>query len=149
MDTTDQRPIVVGVDGSPSSLDALLRAATMSRLLDAPLRVVTTWDYPGMLDGGYAMEGWSPEHDAREINADALLVVFRGEVPNNLTSVIREGGASATLIDESSRAQMLILGSRGQGGFASLLLGSVSATCAQHAHCPVLIMHGGATSPKQ
>jgi Universal stress protein family. len=46
------------------------------------------------------------------------------------------------LIEESAHASMLILGSRGHGGFVGMLLGSVSAACAEHAHCPVLVMHG-------
>ena len=46
------------------------------------------------------------------------------------------------LIDESISAEMLVLGSRGHGGFAGLLLGSVSSACAEHAHCPVLVVHG-------
>lgn len=143
MDTTETTPIVVGVDGSPSSLDALRRGATLAQALNAPLRVVTTWDYPAILDGGYAMEGWSPEGNAREVLSDALAQAFHGSPPAGLTSEVREGPAASVLIDESSSAQMLIIGSRGHGGFVGLLLGSVSSVCSQHARCPVLIMHGG------
>lgn len=139
---TPNAPIVVGVDGSASSLDALRRAAALAQALDAPLRVVTIWDYPAILEGGYSMEGWSPEGNAQEILSDALLETFDGAPPAGLTSAIRQGSTTTTLLDESSRAQMLVLGSRGQGGFASLLLGSISANCAQHAHCPVLIVRG-------
>jgi nucleotide-binding universal stress UspA family protein len=59
-----------------------------------------------------------------------------------LSTKTLHGPPARTLIEESRNAFMLVLGSRGHGGFAGLLLGSVSTACAQHAHCPVLIMHG-------
>ncbi len=144
MDNTAVSPIVVGVDGSPSSRDALIRAATIAEALKAPLRVVTTWDFPSMLASGYDSERWSPEADAREILSDALVDAFPGDLPANLIRVVTQGKAAPALLEESWHAQMLVVGSRGHGGFAGLLLGSVSSALAQHAHCPVLVMHGTA-----
>lgn len=57
------------------------------------------------------------------------------------------GGAAKVLLNQSAGAQMLVVGSRGHGGFIGLLLGSVSAACAEHARCPVLIVHGNDESP--
>ncbi|MDQ1560876.1 MAG: hypothetical protein QOE85_217, partial [Actinomycetota bacterium] len=57
------------------------------------------------------------------------------------TEVTFEGNADEILIEQSRGAEMLIVGSRGHGGIAGVLLGSVSAKCAEHAHCPVLIIH--------
>jgi nucleotide-binding universal stress UspA family protein len=59
--------------------------------------------------------------------------------------IAQEGNPAKVLIDRSTGAQMLVVGSRGHGGFAGLLLGSVSSKCAEHAHCPVLIVHGSRT----
>lgn len=144
MDTITALSIIVGVDGSPSSRDALICAAEIAKAFGAPLRAVTTWEFPAMLEAGYLIEGWSPEGDAREILSATIDEAFRGDVPAALTQVTAEGSTAAVLIDESSRAQMLVVGSRGHGGFAGLLLGSVSSACATHARCPVLIMHGSA-----
>lgn len=134
--------IVVGVDGSPSSIAALRRAASIARALDRPLLPVITWLYPtGYAGYGYVGD-WSPEADAQEIMATALSTSFPDGAPPRTTPVVREGIAARVLIDASREAYMLVLGSRGHGGFVGLLLGSVSAACAEHATCPVLIMHG-------
>ncbi|MBN9153015.1 MAG: universal stress protein [Microbacterium sp.] len=137
---TSNEPILVGIDGSPSSIDALTYAKRLAEALDAPIEVMITWIYPGLMD--YAgVAGWSPEEDARQIIQDAVTVVFGDEVPDGLTISVTNGPAAKRLIAESARASMLVLGSRGHGGFAGLLLGSVSSACAEYAHCPVLIVH--------
>ena len=61
--------------------------------------------------------------------------------------VVREGGAAKVLLEASEGAVMLVVGSRGHGGFAGLLLGSVSANVAEHAGCPVFIVHGDQPPP--
>lgn len=139
MTTSAPAPILVGVDGSDSSLDALRYAAKLSAALDLPLRAVTTWDYPALVDL-YTSVGWTPDKDAAVLLDAALLDVFAGDPPANLTAAVVAGPAPHILIEESRHAEMLVLGSRGRGGFAGLLLGSVSATCATHAHCPVLVV---------
>jgi nucleotide-binding universal stress UspA family protein len=145
MDNSTALPIVVGVDGSPASLDALTHAGSIAQALTAPLRVVTTWSFPAMLASGYVQDAWTPEADAREILSDALTAVFHDDLPEQLTQVVTQGSAATTLIDESSHAQMIVVGSRGYGGFAGLLMGSVSSAVAQHAHCPVLITRPSAS----
>ncbi|MHB1172123.1 MAG: universal stress protein [Lacisediminihabitans sp.] len=72
--------------------------------------------------------------------------VFGDDRPSWFQAAVREGSTTQVLIEQSKGAEMLILGSRGHGGFVGLLLGSVSAACAEHAHCPVLIMHGPSTA---
>ncbi|MFB7845194.1 universal stress protein [Microbacterium sp. NPDC056052] len=139
MNTSANAPILVGVDGSDSSLDALRYAAKLSAALDLPLRAVTTWDYPALVDL-YPSIGWTPDKDAAVLLDAAIKDVFAGDPPEALTAVVLAGPAAPVLIEESHRAEMLVMGSRGRGGFAGLLLGSVSATCASHAHCPVLIV---------
>lgn len=141
--TESTRIIIVGVDGSASSIAALTRAAQIATALDAPLEAITTWEYPVMLDAYYPTE-WSPQDDAEKILATAVDQAFHGEPPPRFTQTALQGSAARVLIEQSAHAAMLVLGSRGHGGFVGLLLGSVSAACAEHAQCPVLIMH----SPK-
>ena len=140
----DNRPIIVGVDGSPSSIDALRAAADLAQESGAPLEAITAWQFPIGFDGSFAFEKWSPEVDAQTLLASAISVAFPEGRPERLTSKTVLGPAAGVLVDESEGAAMLVLGSRGRGGFAGMLLGSVSTACAQHARCPVLIMHGPA-----
>ena len=131
--------IVVGVDGSDASLEALRRGALIATALGAGLDAIATWRNPT----GYAgmVETYSPEHNAELILDQAIAAVFGTDPPLWLTAHTIEGNADQVLIDQSRGAQMLIAGSRGHGGLAGVVLGSVSAACAEHAHCPVLIMH--------
>jgi nucleotide-binding universal stress UspA family protein len=135
----DNAPILVGVDGSRSSIDALRYAADLAKVLDAPLRVVTAWEYPALV-AYYPTGDWSPEIEAASVLATSILEAFGKTPPSGLTKELLEGPVARRLIEESGRSRMLVLGSRGAGGFTRLLLGSVSATCAEHAHCPVLIV---------
>jgi nucleotide-binding universal stress UspA family protein len=144
MDTPHVSPIVVGVDGSESSQRAVLYAAELSRALNVPMRVITTWDFPAMLIGATGKGSWSPEGDARHIQSNALERAFHGTLPANVRTAILEGPANRVLIHESKNAHMLVVGNRGREGFTGMLLGSVSAACAQHAHCPVVIVRGAA-----
>lgn len=137
--TTDAKPIIVGVDGSESSIAALRLAAEMARALDAPLETICTWQYPGVLATSYPVSGPSPEDAVNAILDDALLVVFPGATPERFARTVLQGEAAASLVEASKRARMLVLGNRGHGGFVGLVLGSVSVSCAAHAHSPVLI----------
>lgn len=133
--------IVVGVDGSAPSLAALRRGARIAESLGCRLVGATVWEFPQSWPG-YAIEGWSPEADARSIAEDASLEVFGSKAPAWYSIVIRTGSAARQLIAESDGAEMLIVGSRGLGGFTGMLLGSVSRSCVEHAQCPVLVIHG-------
>ncbi len=143
-ENTTPLPIIVGVDGSAPSIAALRRAAEIAAALGVPLQAITTWEYPVMLDAYYPIADWSPQAVAEKILADAVTEAFPDSPPPGLTQTVLQGPAARVLIELSEHASMLVLGSRGHGGFAGLLLGSVSAACAAHAHCPVLVMH----SPK-
>lgn len=133
--------IVVGVDGSASSLSALRRGARMAERLGCTLAGVTVWEFPQSWPG-YVMDGWSPEADAHTIADEAAAEVFGPTIPEWYSKVIRNGSPARQLIAESEDAEMLIVGSRGLGGFTGLLLGSVSRSCVEHADCPVLVIHG-------
>lgn len=133
--------IVVGVDGSPSSIDALRYAARIADLFDQPIEIVTTWDAP-LYGEATTAAGWEPEQWAEKVLDRAVDKAFGDTVPPNIVKTIRVGPPARTLVELSAHAAMLVVGSRGRGGFAGLLLGSVSAACAEHAYCPVLVVHG-------
>jgi len=145
LDATPDGPpaIVVGVDGSVSSVAALRYAAGLAPALSLPLHALAVWDYPTFVYGGfYPTLDWSPLDDAKRILNHVVEEVFGDSPPSWLTSRTRRGRPAEVLIAESSHAEIVVLGSRGHGGFAGLLLGSVSAACAEHGHCPVLVVHG-------
>lgn len=142
--TAGPRPrLVVGVDGSEASKVALRWAARLAPSMDADIEAVIVWQLP--VSYGWAPaypEGWLPAADAAKSLERTLDEVFGADRPKDLVATVHRGGASHELITASADASMLIVGSRGHGGFAGLLLGSVSATCAEHASCPVLVVHG-------
>jgi nucleotide-binding universal stress UspA family protein len=134
--------IVVGVDGSEGSLRALRFAIDEARVRGCGVRAVIAWRIPAI-----AYEaGWAPipidagNYEAMaEASLDKVLeAVEAGEV--EVTRVVREGQAADVLLAEARTADLLVVGSRGLGGFRGLLLGSVSAQCAHHAPCPVAIV---------
>ena len=132
--------IVVGVDGSEASVVALRRGIKMAEALGASLEAITTWRL--MTAFATASEfGYTPEDDALSILAGAAKSTFGATIPPWFTAYAVQGEADRVLIERSTGAEMLIVGSRGHGGLAGVLLGSVSAECAEHAHCPVLIIH--------
>ncbi len=131
--------VVVGLDGSDASIDALRRGYVVAKALHTTLTAVTVWRYPAAY-GSYDTD-WSPEDDAHKVQAGAIQAVFAADPPSWFDARVVEGIPAEALINESRGAEMLIVGSRGHGGFAGLLLGSVSSAVAEHAQCPVLVMH--------
>jgi len=140
--------IVVGVDHSEGAKAALRFALEEAKLRQATLRVVHAWLY-GYI-GATGLEGAFPAvggdiKELRDAAASVLEETLRESIPETDTVEIErrvvEGRAAAVLVDESRGADLLVVGSRGHGGFAGLLLGSVSQQCAHHAACPVVIVH--------
>jgi nucleotide-binding universal stress UspA family protein len=139
--------IVVGVDDSEGAKVALRFALEEAKLRQATLRAVHAWQFgsigaPG-IEGAYPVIGadLSDLHRAAEAALEAAVeevVSDRGEV--GVERRVVEGAAASVLVDESRDAELLVVGSRGRGGFAGLLLGSVSQQCAHHAACPVVIV---------
>lgn len=140
--------VVVGVDGSGSSVAALRWAAHVGGVLGLEIDAVTSWEYPANYGLVGTVGGWDPEVDAGAVLARAVDTAFEGGGPPGLRTHVRRGHPSPVLLEASHHAEMLVVGSRGHGGFAGLLLGSVSAHCAAHASCPVVVVHGHA-SPDQ
>ena len=139
--------IVVGVDHSAGAKAALRFALEEARLRQATLRVVHAWQYGyiGATGLGTSLPAAGGElEDFRQGAAAALDHTLR-EVVGDQDDVaierhVDQGAPAAVLVEESHGAELLVVGSRGHGGFAQLLLGSVSQQCAQHASCPVVIV---------
>lgn len=137
--------VVVGVDGSDGGQRALGVALGEAKLRSARLRVVTAWHMSAM---AYGTGGMVPDVDPAlfEEGASAALDAALAALSERATGielerVLRMGQPAKILVEEASGADLLVVGSRGHGGFAGLLLGSVSHQCAMHASCPVLIVH--------
>lgn len=142
---SDNKPVVVGVDGSEYSPQALRLAGKFASVLDAPLRVVTClgmsdFYLPAHLPPGYIDSAAELETIARRLMEQAIDRAYGNERPQHLSTEIRMGSPAKILVDESRNAQLLVVGRRGHGGILGQLMGSVSASCAAHAHCPVLVV---------
>ena len=134
--------IVVGVDGSDPSKEALAWAIDYATLTGASIEAVMAWSYPATYGVSAIPSNWNPAADARDELANTVALVARGKTSPTITQRVCEGNPARTLLDESKDAALLVVGSRGHGGFVGLLLGSVSANCAEHAECPVLVVRG-------
>lgn len=135
--------IVVGVDGSDSSLTALDWALEEARLRSGQVHVVAAWHYPVIGDAaGKAEDHEAFGEDARHAHTEALR---RASGPGvAVTGEVTEGHPAEVLLKAAAGADLLVVGSRGHGGFAGMLLDSVSGHAVHHAHCPVLVVRAGA-----
>lgn len=136
--------IVVGVDGSEASIRALEWAIAEARIRDDELEVVHAWQIP---IPAMTMEGAvSPavnvdlRAEAEQAVARSVKSAFAGDPDVPVTISTPNAPAGSALIDASKGADLLVVASRGHGGFVGLLLGSVGQQCAQHAHCPTVVV---------
>ena len=140
-----RRPVLVGVDGSVSAQGALAWAAAEASSRHCPLRIVHTFSWPvigNLLDmtftgdmniGLQSAAAWiltEARAHAREVAPDIRVIAD-----------LFVGPAAPTLLNEARNADLVVVGSRGVGGFRGLLVGSVSATVAAHSPCPVVVVH--------
>jgi nucleotide-binding universal stress UspA family protein len=134
------RKVVVGVDGSPSSADALRWAARQADLMGAELHVVTTWDFPWALGYGPGVEGFDYAADARSVAESTVREVLGEQGGAKVQIHVESGHPAAQLLEEAKDADLLVVGSHGHGGFAGMLLGSVSQHVVAHAPCPTVVV---------
>ena len=128
-------------------MSALRWAIRQAALTGAAVDAVIAWHYP-VAAGGY---GWAPtgmeggfdfEENAEKVVADAISADVDPESGVPVRARVVEGNPAQVLLDASDDADLLVVGSRGHGGFAEALLGSVSQHCEHHAHCPVVVIRG-------
>jgi nucleotide-binding universal stress UspA family protein len=139
--------IVAGVDGSEGSLAAARWALAEARRRGAELRLVHVWGLPNMAGStGFAPVSEPLLYRAAKVGAETMLHHTAAKIGDDAVGVtvesqlVEASSIARALIELSREAELLVLGSRGHGGFASLLLGSVSQEVAAHAHCPVVII---------
>lgn len=142
------RTIVVGYDGSQHADEALRWAAAEAARLRAPLRILHV---AHTIVDTYVVAGSHLDLTTQlgnQVLAGAVERAYGVDPDLEVTTQleVRESVA-AMLVEASANARLVVLGSRGRGGFAGLLLGSVSVAVAAHAHCPVVVLRGGAPGP--
>lgn len=140
-----EKRIVVGVDGSAPSKSALRWAVRAADVTGGGIDAVIAWQVPPNYGWSVADPHWHPDRDAEKVVTETVDEVFGADRPRDLRIIVRQGNPAKVLLDASRGAELLIVGSRGHGGFVGLLLGSVSSSCAEHAHCPVLVVHQDTT----
>lgn len=137
--------IVVGVDGSLSSLAALAWAVRQAEITGATIDAVMAWQHPAMINrAAWALV--TPQDDA-ELKAffaqeldDAIAKAVDQANLTRVRAIVRPGNAAQVLLADAEGADLLVVGSRGHGGFAEALLGSVGQHCVQYASCPVVVI---------
>jgi nucleotide-binding universal stress UspA family protein len=138
--------IVVGIDGSDESKDALRWALEEARLRRTEVVAVHAWEAPppvAAFEPAPALDLVTIlpqlQEGADKLAASVVAEVVGDDSEVKVEPVAPEGAAAAALIEAAADAEMIVVGSRGRGGFVALVLGSVSQQVAAHAPCPVLI----------
>jgi nucleotide-binding universal stress UspA family protein len=143
-DSASPPHVIVGVDGSPESSEALRWAAKYAASTGATITAVHAWHYPA---AGPVPAGQPPQAITDQVRATmqetldkALTDVFGSAAPDNVDTKVAYGHPAMVLVTESEGADLLVVGSRGHGAFHGMLLGSVSIHCVTTATCPVVVV---------
>lgn len=138
----DSPRVVVAVDGSSGSLTALRFALTEAQLRGAELQAVCVWSLPDTYGSAIVFpDDVDFEAEARRTLDEAIAeVTSDGDRDVHVTPLVMQGYAVNALLDAAAGANLLVVGSRGRGGFTGLLLGSVSQQLAHHTRCPIVIV---------
>jgi nucleotide-binding universal stress UspA family protein len=139
--------IVVGVDGSEPSIEALRWAGRQASLTGAALEAVMAWEMPGTY-GWTGLPGLPQDFDLDEPAAKALSDAVNAALPPERAVAVNEivvtGNPAQAILDRGRGAELIVVGVRGHGTFRATLLGSVSHTVTLHASCPVVVVRGAA-----
>jgi len=140
MAATDAAPpvTIVGLDGSAESVRAFQWALRYTHQTGGTLEVVSAWARPTSYGLPLVVGGLDPEVEGKTILEQAI--AESQLPPERIKAIAIHGSPTEALVSESEHADLLVVGSRGRGGVAELLLGSVSTYCVHHAHCPVVVV---------
>jgi nucleotide-binding universal stress UspA family protein len=138
----DRPRIVVGVDGFESSKTALRWAIHQAKLTGAVVEAVTAWHIPATTGVVAISDLPDYQDDAQSVLGEAIAEMCTTDPEVEVWPHVTQGRAAQVLVEEAEGAELLVLGSRGHGGLAEALLGSVGQFCVHHAPCPVVIMRG-------
>jgi hypothetical protein len=142
------KKILVGIDGSEKSIEALKWASELAKVLDAHVDVITTWQTPfpvvELISLGFNLDTFEINERPREIaelRIEKVLKQVYGNIkPPGVGHIVAEGYPGLVLVEMSKEADLLVLGNRGHSPAIETLLGSVSHHCLAHAKCPVVIV---------
>lgn len=142
MSTRTSRPVVIGVDGSQGSLNAVRWGLELAERRGAPVRLLHAFD-PAINDmrigGGYEAGALVDVYDAAKDQLEAAQIRAAEAHPGlTVTTHLVDDSAAAALIDESHRAEAVVVGSHGTSAFSTLVAGSTTMNLATHARCPVV-----------
>ncbi len=139
--------VVVGVDGSEGGRSALSVAVEEAALRNAGLRIVTAWQMPPAVVAGFAFDSGFYQQSMAEARqhaettaAEAAAKVAELQPSISCEQSVVQGQAAEVLLQEAKDAVLIVVGTRGHGGFTGLLLGSVTQQVVHHAPCPVLVV---------
>lgn len=136
--------IVVGVDGSEGSRDALLWAARQAQLTRASIRAVASWRWPNYVTR--VPPGVDLQHETTTTLQDMLKPIRDEFADVEITEHVLQGPAGPALLTQSSDATLLVVGARGRAAFPGMLLGSVAEYCVRNGPCPVVVVRTLAAS---
>ena len=136
--------IVIGVDGSASSQQALRWAARQARLTGEELHAVSVWDYP---TGALVLEDIDWFGITSKTLDDAVTASLHPDEADRVQRSVLRGYPARVLLDAAAEADLLVVGSRGRGGMVGMLLGSVSQHVVTNARCPVVVVRAEPSTP--
>ena len=136
--------VVVGVDGSASSQQALRWAVRQARLTGGEVQAVSVWDYP---TGALVLEDVDWFGITSKILEEAITASLDPDEADRVQRSVLRGYPTRMLLDAAADADLLVVGSRGRGGMVGMLLGSVSQHVVTHARCPVVIVRADPSTP--
>ena len=147
-EVADPQAIVVGVDGSNASRNALRFAIGEAKALGRSIRVVGAYTVPSVaaatIDVSYVpIDDSAVRSSVTTVLKEAAAEVKAADVP--VEAIIEIGDAAGVLVEESKQASLTVVGSRGKGGFAGRLLGTVSSALPAHSACPTIVVPVGWT----